>query len=239
VFEGEVVAPVGESVKNKNAGSATMKTVVPLIVIACLMLNPGSTLSQQKVSFRPELSSPEDIRQWDIDGTGSWTVRGGALVLLKAGVPGGPIRRPAAFAIFRTPLLQRVTVEADIRSTAPLDVVRRDLDFVIAYESPTRFYYIHLAGITDNVHNGIFLVNNADRVRIDAGTGKPQLTDTTWHHVRVEHDGISGRIRVFVGSAPIPVLEAVDTTISCGRVGFGSFDDTGEFGHIKVTGTTR
>jgi len=216
-----------------------MKTLLPLIVIVCLMLIPCSDFSQQKVSFRPELGSPKNITQWDIDGSGLWTIREGTLVLFKAGVPAGPIRRPAACAILRTPVLQRVTVEAEIRSTAPLDVVRRDLDFVIAYESPTRFYYVHLAGIADNVHNGIFLVNNADRVRIDSGTGKPQLTDTAWHHIRVEHDGSSGRIRVFADSTRAPVLEAVDTTIAYGRAGFGSFDDTGVFRHIKVTGTTR
>jgi hypothetical protein len=110
---------------------------------------------------------------------------------------------------------------------------------VIAYESPTRFYYVHLAGIADNVHNGIFLVNNSDRVRIDSGTGKPQLTDLRWHHVRVTRDGTSGQISVYVDNSKRPVLEAIDTTICCGRVGFGSFDDTGEIRRIAITGYSQ
>ena len=160
-------------------------------------------------------------------------------MLFKAGVPAGPIRRPAALAILKTKPFRRVTVEADIRSTAPLDTVRRDLDIIVGYESPSRFYYIHLAGISDNVHNGIFLVNNANRVRIDGGKGKPQLVDSTWHLVRVERDGSTGRIEVFMDRSKTPVLEARDTTICCGRVGFGSFDDTGEFRRILIKGIEK
>jgi|GEM_PF-581121 len=196
----------------------------------------ASTYPQQKLHLRPHLSSSASIEQWELDGSGSWRCSDGKLILFKAGVPSGPIRRPAALAILRTNPLRSVTVEAEIRCTAPLDVVRRDLDFVIAYESPTRFYYIHLAGITDSVHNGIFLVNNANRRRIDSGKGIPQLKDSVWHHVRVQRDGESGHISVYVDRMHDPVLKAIDTTICCGRVGFGSFDDTGEFRNIVVTG---
>lgn len=115
-------------------------------------------------------------------------------------------------------------------------MIRRDLDVIVAYESPTRFYYVHLSATSDSVHNGIFLVDNADRVRIDGGKGKPELKDSTWHHVRVERDGSTGQIKVFMNRSRTPVLEAMDTTICCGRAGFGSFDDTGEFRHIVIKG---
>lgn len=216
-----------------------MKIITPLIVIAALAAIPWGACSQEKVSIRPDLISPKSIAQWEIDGSGVWTISEGKLVITKAGVPSGPIRRPAAFAILNMKPLQSVTVDADIRSTAPLDVIRRDLDFVVGYESPTRFYYVHLAGINDSVHNGIFLVDNADRRRIDSGTGKPQLRDSLWHHVRVERDGASGRISVYAGQSKVPVLQAVDKTICCGRVGLGSFDDTGEFRRITIGGFAR
>ena len=92
------------------------------------------------------------------------------------------------------------------------------------------------AGITDAVHNGIFLVADADRRRIDAGTAAPQLTDDAWHAVRVDWSAGSGKIEVYVDESTTPVLQASDSTISEGRVGFGSFDDTGEFRKIQVTG---
>jgi hypothetical protein len=211
------------------------KTMLLALLILTAAL-PGSANSQQKVALRPHLNGSESMKQWELDGSGSWRCSGGNLILFKAGVPSGPIRRPAALALFKSKPFRQVTIEAEIRSTAPLDVVRRDLDVVVAYESPTRFYYIHLAGIADNVHNGIFLVNNSDRVRIDSGNEKPQLTDFAWHHVRVTRDGLSGHIAVYVDKFKDPVLEAVDTTICCGKVGLGSFDDTGEFRRILVSG---
>ncbi|MDP2884477.1 MAG: hypothetical protein Q8P51_05575 [Ignavibacteria bacterium] len=216
-----------------------MKKPVLLAIIICFATIPRIADSQQRVVLRPELTKPENIEKWIIDGSGSWHTSGGKLVLHKAGVPSGPIRRPAALAILKTKPFRRVTIEADIRSTAPLDTVRRDLDIIVGYESPSRFYYIHLAGISDNVHNGIFLVNNSNRVRIDGGTGEPQLKDSTWHHVRVERDGLTGQIEVFMDRSKKPALEARDTTICCGRVGFGSFDDTGEIRRISIKGVEK
>jgi hypothetical protein len=135
--------------------------------------------------------------------------------------------------------LARATVQVEMRSTAPEEVKNRDLEIIFGYESPGRFYYVHLAGITDPNHNGIFLVDNKDRRRIDDGTAPPQLKDREWHRVRLERDGASGRIDVFVDGSAKPVLHATDTTITSGRVGLGSFDDTGEFRRFSVSGALK
>ncbi|MGH9880636.1 MAG: hypothetical protein ACRD6N_04305 [Pyrinomonadaceae bacterium] len=205
---------------------------LPLILLWILIPVP-----QRSVVVRPDLSGPKRLAEWTLDGSGSWDIAEGKLVLAKAGTPAGNIRRPAALAILKSELLRRVTIEAQIRSTAPVDVLRRDLDFVVGYQSPTRFYYVHLSGASDDVHNGIFLVADADRRRIDSGGAKPQLNDQNWHRVRVVRDGATGRIEVYVDNSSAPVMTAVDTAIQAGRVGFGSFDDTGEFREIAVTGT--
>ena len=210
-----------------------------LAFVLLFTLSPENTHCRQTVSVRPDLSRSQNIGQWDFDGTGSWRIDAGKLILSKAGTPSGPIRRPAALAILKTKLLRHVAVEADIRSTASPDIARRDLDVIVGYESPTRFYYIHLSATSDDIHNGIFLVNNADRVRIDSGKSKPQLTDFSWHRVRVERDGRSGRISVYMDGSRIPALQATDTTILRGRAGLGSFDDTGEFRRIAITGSSR
>jgi hypothetical protein len=93
-----------------------------------------------------------------------------------------------------------------------------------------------LAGITNDVHNGVFLVAEADRRRIDAGTTPPQLKDQNWHDVRLVRDGSTGRVQVYVDRSPAPAWDLVDTTIRAGRVGLGSFDDTGEFRNVVVNG---
>jgi hypothetical protein len=213
-----------------------MKAKMLLTIILLFTLSGGTAFSRQDISIRPDLGKSKNVSQWDLDGTGSWHITAGRLILSKAGIPSGLIRRPAALAILKSKLLRRMSVEADILSTASPDVPRRDLDVIVGYESPSRFYYVHLSAVSDNVHNGIFLVNNADRVRIDSGTARAQLTDFAWHRVRVERDGRSGRIAVYMDGSSTPVMQATDTTIAQGRAGFGSFDDTGEFRKILIKG---
>jgi hypothetical protein len=228
-----------EHVFNQVWRSPPVKPTTFLTLAFTLIVGSQNAHSRQEISVRPDLSKSQNIKQWDLDGTGTWHISDGKLILSKAGIPAGPIRRPAALAIVKTEPLQRASIEAELLSTAAPDVVRRDLDFVVGYESPTRFYYIHLSATSDDVHNGIFLVNNADRKRIDSVTGKPLLLDFTWHRVRVERDGRSGRIAVHVDGSLTPALQATDKTIARGRVGVGSFDDTGEFRKITVKGSTK
>ncbi len=196
------------------------------------------TLHAQQQPFI-DLAAPDALSRFTLDGSGTWEVKDRMLVLTKAGTPDGPIRRPSALAVLKSEPMLRATVQVEMRSTAPEEVKNRDLEIIFGYESPSRFYYVHLAGITDPNHNGIFLVDNKDRRRIDDGTTPPQLKDREWHRVRLERDGATGRIDIFVDGAEQPVLRATDTTIPSGRVGLGSFDDTGEFRNFSVSGNQK
>jgi len=189
-----------------------------------------------RVVVRPDLTGELD-QTWRADGSGRWTLADDALVLESAGVPAGPIRRPAALALLRDHVFGGVTVEAEVRSTAEPSVTRADVLIVFGYQSPTRFYYVHLSGVTDAVHNGIFVVDDADRRRIDEPTSTPQLVDRNWHRVRLERDPANGRIAVYADGSPQPVLETTDRTFTSGFVGFGSFDDTGIIRNIVISGT--
>jgi hypothetical protein len=182
----------------------------------------------------PRVSAAQTISDWEFDGNGSWTMRDGVLVLEKAGVPAGPIRRPAALAILRGRSFDDVEFRVDVRSTAPADLAVRDVLLIVGYQSPSRFYYVHLSAKTDAVHNGIFLVNDANRRRIDDGKGRARLTDQEWQRVRLVRRNATGRIEVFFGDETEPTLAATDRTLSSGRVGVGSFDETGEFRNFQV-----
>jgi hypothetical protein len=206
---------------------------------SALALLPIPGRAQQPAIVRPDLGSPQRIADWTLDGSGTWDVADGSLRLVKAGTPGGPIRRPAALAILKSDPFTKLTLEAEIKSTAPVDLPVRDVELIFGYESPTRFYYVHLAGITNAVHNGIFVVADADRRRLDTPDSVPQMKDQAWHRVRLERDPSTGRIEIFVDGSTTPALKATDTTIAAGRVGFASFDETGEFRNIVVTGSTK
>ena len=58
--------------------------------------------------------------------------------------------------------------------------------------------------------------------------------EDVWHRVRVERSLTGGQIRVFFDDMTTPVLEAVDTTLERGRIGFGSFDDSGRFTDVLL-----
>ena len=188
------------------------------------------------VVIKPQLSSERGLQDWDLDGNGGWKIVGSTLVLDRAGKPEGPIRRPAALAILRSAPLANVTLELDLRSTAPADLAVRDTLLIFGYQSPTQFYYVHLSAKTDAVHNGIFVVNNADRRRIDTPTEAARLTDQAWHRLRLERDVTTGRIDVFFDHEKTAILSATDRTLVAGRVGVGSFDETAEFRSFEVRG---
>lgn len=191
---------------------------------------------QQRVTLEPEISERRGLADFDLDGNGGWTVRGQTLVLEKAGVPVGPIRRPAALAILKSEPLADFTYSVEVRSTAPVDLAVRDVQLVIDYRSSSQFYYIHLAAKTDAVHNGIFLVNHADRRRLDEPTSRARIVDQAWHRVRLERNSTTGTIAVFIDDDKTLALSATDKTLTSGRVGVGSFDETGEFRAIQVIG---
>ncbi len=209
-----------------------MKKIFNIFFVFCFFIQLN--YAQKAISFKPDLEISDGLSKWKLDGTGSWKISNGELILYKAGTPSGPIRRPSALAILKTNPLKNVSIEADVKSTADTSVIRRDIDFIFGYNSPEEFYYVHLAGITDDVHNGIFIVNKADRKRIDSGKSKPQITDRKWHHIKVIRNAENGSMKVFVDYSKEPVFEARDLTLIEGQIGVGSFDDTGKFKNILV-----
>jgi hypothetical protein len=211
----------------------------PAYLITILLLFAGFTMAQTEVTVEPTLNNSGNINKWTLDGSGKWKISDGELILYKAGVPSGTIRRPSALAILKSKPFTNFTVEAEIKSEVDTSIIHRDLEIIIDYQSPKQFYYVHLAGTTDKVHNGIFIVDNADRRRIDSGKGKPQLKDKAWHHVKVVRNIKTGAIEVYTNDSYKPVLQAIDKTSLYGRVGVGSFDDTGFFKNILVKGTTK
>lgn len=215
-----------------------MRDLTPKILLA-LALGVLGTAGQERVLLEPVLTDPARLtHDWSLDGSGAWRIGDGVLTLATAGTPAGPIRRPSALAILDTATFAAVTLEVEVRSTAALPDVtpRRDALLVVGYQSPTRFYYVHLSAVRDDVHNGIFLVDGADRRRIDVHSATAPLQDRSWHRARVERDPASGRIAVFCGEAAAPIMEAADTTLTWGRVGVGSFDDTAEFRQVRIRG---
>ena len=205
-------------------------------LLAVLALTSLLSQSAPARTVKAEFSEKLGLSAWEIDGGGVWKARGNLLVLEEAAVPGGPIRRPGTMAVHRSQPFTDFTLNVELRSTAPVELEVRDCLLIFGYQSPTQFYYVHLAAKTDAVHNGIFLVDRADRRRLDQPTSTAKLKDQAWHRVRLERDTTTGSIRVFFDADTTPILSATDKTLTSGRIGIGSFDETAEFRLFEVTG---
>lgn len=173
-----------------------------------------------------------------------WEFPGDQIILTEPGTaPTGP-RRPFEYAVLTAgPELTSLRYDAQVRLDESTAVRNRDVVLIWNYQSPTRFYYAHLS--QDNTiypHNGIFVVNDADRLRIDdQWTGSvgapPAVDDMDWHDVSLRYDATTGEIAVHVDGSEEPLMTATDTTFSGGRVAFGSFDNFGRARDIRVTGS--
>ncbi len=178
-------------------------------------------------------------RKWDVRVPADWKIgEDGGVPALRLVQNRGPLpgpRRPIQFALAESAPFARVTVEADVMPLA------KSLMIVFAYRDEAHFNYAHLSTDTatqESHHNGIFHVYGGERVRISNEGGPAAFAETKkWYHVKLEHDGSSGRVTVAVNGKPVPALEGVDLSLRSGRVGIGSFDEWAVFKNVKVSGT--
>jgi hypothetical protein len=119
------------------------------------------------------------------------------------------------------------------------DYGHRDVCLFFGYQSPSHFYYVHLGKKTDDHANQVFIVNDAPRVKISTITTDGTDWDDKWHTVRITRDTENGTIAVYYDDMKNPVMAATDKTFRWGRVGVGSFDDTGDWDDFRLRGYLR
>ena len=88
------------------------------------------------------------------------------------------------------------------------------------------------------MHNGVFHVFEGDRVRISPLEGGPgALPDQEWTHIKMTWNGKTGEMVCYANGKTTGALRGVDVSLKHGRVGLGSFNETGAFRNFKITGT--
>lgn len=142
-----------------------------------------------------------------------------------------PFRSPTHLALCHH--LPPGDFQLDVRArSTTADYGHRDVCVFFGYQSPTQYYYAHLATQMDDRANQIFIVHDADRRKISESTSAGTPWDDDWHWIRVIRRVDSGRISVYFDDLNSPVMTAVDSTFGAGRVGIGSFDDTADFADL-------
>jgi hypothetical protein len=193
----------------------------------------------------PPLLAAFDFDQNDLTG---WTFTDRAAWRVGKDGPTGPfleqfqasryepaVRSPLNIALMPDLDVSDLDLRLKVRSTAR-DYGHRDLCVFLGYQDPSHFYYVHLGKEADPHAHSIFLVNGQPRVSIaeDRTNGTP-WTDG-WHTVRIVRKAADGLIQVYFDDLEKPVMTAHDRTFPHGRIGVGSFDDTGQFDAIQVRG---
>lgn len=146
-----------------------------------------------------------------------------------------PVRSPFNLALLKDPSVTDFVLEARLQSTVK-DYGHRDMCVAFGYQDPSHFYYVHLGKKTDDHANQIFIVNGEPRKKISTKTTPGTDWDDEWHVVKVVRGTADGGIKVYFDDMKKPVMEATDKTFLWGRVGVGTFDDTGNWDDIKLSG---
>ena len=146
-----------------------------------------------------------------------------------------PHRSPHTIALVRNLEVGDFVFELDVMNTAPASRGgHRDLCFFFGWQDPANFYYVHLApGPDDHAHNA-FVVDDAARRRVGDVAAEGIDWGEGWHHVRLERTLEDGLIRVYFDDMQVPVIEATDRSHGWGRLGFGTFDDSGRYTNVQV-----
>jgi hypothetical protein len=183
--------------------------------------------------------------RWRVPIAADWKVEspeGVETLRLLVPRPSTAPRRPTQFALADTPDYISVTVEAEVKKEPQaLRGRRNSLIVVYAWKDGNHFNYAHLSddnGQRSPHHNGIFHVFGGDRARISPVEGPDTLTEERWYKVRLVHDGRTGKVQVWVDGRTSPSFQACDASLTAGKVGLGSFFDTGEFRRVRITGET-
>ena len=147
--------------------------------------------------------------------------------------PPGQPRRPQKFALAQTQPFQRATLEGEMRPNEGALII------VYAWRDNAHYDYVHLSPDTARSqpnHNGVFHVFGGERVRISPLEGPVTFTAKEWTPIKLVFDGVTGHCYVEVNGQRNPSLEAYDLSLRSGLIGVGSFDNTGSFRKIHLTG---
>ena len=178
--------------------------------------------------------------RWERTDASAWeykTADGNSVVhLTKNSAYRAKVRSPNSIAWINDLVVGDFILEARLKSLGQPDDGHRDLCLFWGGTDPSHFYYVHMGKKADPHSNAIFLVNGAPRVSIAKTTTTGTPWDEKYHRVWIVRTVASGKIEVFFDDRTTPVMTAEDKTFTAGRIGIGSFDNTGYFDSITIWG---
>lgn len=199
---------------------------------------PSGIPADYKLVYEQKFDGASALKDFRFTDPSAWRLSRSnevaALELVKQSKYTPIVRSPVNIALISDKQFGDFVLEADLIQTGR-EYGHRDMCLFFGFQSPTNFYYTHIATAADpNAHN-IFVVNNAPRTNIAKETTKGVAWGLgIWHKVRLERRVSAGTIRVFFDDMVKPIMTTEDRTFGAGQIGFGSFDDTGMVDNIRI-----
>lgn len=189
--------------------------------------------------FNMYLSQKNPEKAFEFTDPKAWTIKkdkGHAVLALVADSKYKPkVRSPLNIAWVKDLEVGEFVMEVELRSTIK-DYNHRDLCLFFGGVDPSHFYYVHLGKKPDPHAHNIFLVNDKPRVAIASKVDEGTPWDDQYHTARIVRKA-NGDIEVYFDDKL--TMKGNDKTFPTGRVGVGSFDDTGNFARITVWGKKK
>ncbi len=176
---------------------------------------------------------PTDAKAWKVADGGK--ERGKVFNQFRQSAYKPPHRSPLNIALVKGVTVGDFVLEALVQSTGK-DGAHRDVCLFFGYQDPAHFYYVHLGKKTDDHANQIFIVNGAARKKISTQTTPGTPWNDQWHRVKVVRTAGDGKIAIYFDDMKTPAMIATDRTFTWGRVGLGSFDDSGNWDDVHLRG---
>ncbi len=202
------------------------------------MVFPDNIPAGYKPVYEQRFVTPYSMADFRFSDPSAWgyakTNDISALSLMKQSQYKPVVRSPVNIALIADKVFGDFVLEADLIQTGK-EYGHRDMCLFFGFQSPTNFYYTHIATAADNNAHNIFVVNNAPRTNIAKETTKGVDWGLgVWHKVRLERNDAAGSIKVYFDDMTTPIMTTEDKTFGADQIGFGSFDDTGMVDNIRI-----
>jgi uncharacterized protein (DUF362 family) len=209
---------------------------VPLEYLELSAGNDNDDYVQVVLAFRDDFEAKgldawlaTDPNVWQIEQVGDTNV----LSLVAQSNYAPPYTSPLNMNLVQDVIVGSFLMEVQLNSTVA-EYPHRDLCLFFGYQDPANYYYVHIASRPDAVAHKIHVVDDADRISITHESNSGVSWDSGWHTVRIIRDVDTGTIEVYFDDMWNPIMTAVDSRFRLGKVGVGSFDDTGQFDNVSV-----
>jgi len=206
------------------------------------LIFPDKVPDGYKLVYEQRFVTPDSLRDFRFTDPRAWRFarsnENSALELVTQSQYAPVVRSPVNIALLADKLFSDFVLEVNLIQTGK-EYGHRDMCLFFGFQSPTNFYYTHIATAADDHAHNIFIVNNAPRTKIAKETTKGVHWGLgVWHKVRLERNAATGTIKVYFDDFTKPIMLAEDKTFASGQIGFGSFDDTGMVDNIRIWAPT-